>query len=163
MKNKAKQTRLTHGMSYTRIYHIWQGMKQRVKGQSEKEYYFDKGISMCKEWQDSFELFYAWASDNGYSDQLSIDRINVNGDYEPSNCRWVDMSTQNQNKTNTSRIELNGQSRTLTEWHNILGIPLSTMVNRRNKGLPAELILMPGRFNTKKPEYERYLHNEKIT
>jgi len=100
---------------------------------------------VCDEWKNDFQSFYVWAVENGYSDKLTIDRINVNGNYEPANCQWVDAKTQNRNKTNTSYITLNGHTKSIGEWHEELGIPISTIVNRKNKGLPAEMILKQGR------------------
>lgn len=81
----------THGMSNTRIYRIWQGMKQRCKSTRKKirAIYFDKGITVCDEWKDDFLSFYNWAMENGYFDNLVIDRENPNGNYEPSNCKWI--------------------------------------------------------------------------
>lgn len=89
-----------HGMKGTKIYRTWQGMKKRCFNPHEKSYkdYGGRGITVCDEWQNSFETFYEWAMDNGYADNLTIDRIDVNGNYEPSNCRWATMAEQNKNK-----------------------------------------------------------------
>ena len=146
-----RKTRTTHGKSYSRIYHIWQAMKQRVNGQHQKEVYFDRGIRICEEWL-VFENFYKWATENGYAMDLTIDRIDVNGNYEPSNCRWVDIKTQNRNKTTTNYITLNGVTKSMGEWHELLGIPFSTMVNRKNKGVPPELILTKGKLKSAKKD-----------
>lgn len=148
-----RKPRLTHGMSRTRIYHIWQGIKQRCYDERSTsfEHYGAKGITMCKEWE-TFEVFCEWAYNNGYNDKLTIDRKDVLGNYEPDNCRWVDVKTQNRNKETTCYITLNGETKSLGEWHELLGIPISTMVNRRNKGLPAELILQTEKFSTR-PNY----------
>jgi predicted XRE-type DNA-binding protein len=86
----------THGLSNTRLYKIFKGMKQRCFDKNFYGYslYGGSGITICKEWQDDFKNFYEWAVSNGYSDELSIDRINPKGDYEPSNCRWVTQHEQ---------------------------------------------------------------------
>lgn len=85
------------GASYTRLYKIWISMRKRCLN-PKHENYFKKGISVCQEWSSSFDNFYKWSMENGYSDNLTIDRINNNGNYEPNNCRWTDMTTQNRNK-----------------------------------------------------------------
>lgn len=84
----------THGMSRTRIYRIWQGMKGRCKENSKvsPELYSRKGITVCKEWETDFITFYEWAMANGYSDNLVIDRKNPCKGYEPTNCQWITKS-----------------------------------------------------------------------
>lgn len=89
-----------HGMTKTRIYRIWSGMKNRCLSPSQGgyKYYGGRGIKVCQEWIDSFLQFYDWAMKNGYNDELTIDRIDVNGDYKPNNCRWVPFSEQSANR-----------------------------------------------------------------
>lgn len=83
-----------------RLYRIWIGMRQRCYNQVSSAYkhYGARGICVCDEWKNSFEMFENWAVNNGYKETLSIDRIDVNGNYEPHNCRWVTMKVQNNNK-----------------------------------------------------------------
>ncbi len=102
-----------HGKRYTRLYTIWCSMKSRCND-SENEYYGGRGITYCDEWED-FEPFYRWAMANGYNDELSIDRIDSNGNYEPSNCRWVDSTTQSINRRvkSTSTTGITGVNETL--------------------------------------------------
>lgn len=140
---KHRKTRTTHGMSYSRLYRIWKGIKQRCNDPkcTGYQHYGGKGISICDEWKNSFEAFDEWATANGYTDDLTIDRIDPNGNYEPSNCRWADTKEQSRNKSTTAYLTLNGETKSMAEWHEILGIPFSTMVNRKRKGLPDELIL----------------------
>ena len=94
---------VTHGMKKTRLYRIYQGMKGRVTSPSNK--YWDKyggrGISLCDEWKKGFEPFRDWALANGYTDELTLDRIDNDGNYEPSNCRWVSYKVQENNRRNT--------------------------------------------------------------
>lgn len=89
-----------HGMRHTRLYRIWLNMKTRCHNPNYKESdrYMERGISICSEWDDDFTKFYEWSMNNGYADNLTIDRINNDGNYEPSNCRWVTRSVQNRNR-----------------------------------------------------------------
>ena len=91
-----KNTNLKHNMTHTRIYRIWISMRNRCYYKKNIAYknYGKRGIKVCKEWKDDFMNFYNWAINNGYKDDLTIDRIDVNGNYEPNNCRWVDMKQQ---------------------------------------------------------------------
>ncbi len=90
---------ITHGLRKHRLYSIWAGMKTRVLNANNHTYknYGGKGVFMCDEWLNNFQSFYDWAMDNGYDEKLSIDRINVNGNYEPSNCRWATHEVQTRN------------------------------------------------------------------
>lgn len=99
-----------HGMSGTRIYDIWRDMRHRCNcpGMRNYQYYGGRGISVCKEWNDSFEAFLAWAMENGYADNLTIDRKDVNGNYEPSNCRWSGKSVQSANRRSSGVTEYIG-------------------------------------------------------
>ena len=92
----------SHGMSKTRLYKEWIAMKDRCYRKSHEfyEYYGGKGIKICNEWKNSFENFRDWALQNGYEDDLTIDRIDNDKDYCPSNCRWVDLKFQANNRTN---------------------------------------------------------------
>lgn len=124
----------THKMSYTRLYKTWMGMRCRCSYTNDKAYnaYGGKGIKVCDEWQ-KFESFRQWALANGYADNLTIDRIDNNGNYEPNNCRWVDRKTQANNRTSNRIITYNNESHTLSEWAEILGIKYETLSARLNK------------------------------
>lgn len=122
----------THRMSGTRIWYIWQSMRFRCK--RHKNY---KNISVCKEWT-RFEPFYDWAINNGYSDDLTIDRIDNLGNYEPNNCRWADYKTQGNNKSTNVRIEYDGVTHTIAEWADITGIESATIAWRLHHGWPKE-------------------------
>ncbi len=91
-----------HDMSHSRIYKIWIGMRSRCNNPNSVPYprYGGKGIKVCEEWNSSangFENFYLWAMANGYSDDLTIDRVDPHGNYEPNNCRWADKYVQSVN------------------------------------------------------------------
>lgn len=135
-----------HGMKHTTIYHRWLDMKQRCYNPKNKRYgcYGGRGIKVCDDWLNDFQAFYDWAMANGYKDDLSIDRINVNGNYEPANCRWVTDDVQISNKVNTIRVTLNGVTKTLPEWEKETGIKQGTLLWRYHKGYPPEKILQKG-------------------
>ena len=130
MLKKAPQEKHTG----TRLYAIWQGMKQRTMQKNNPRYadYGGRGITVCPEWRDSYENFRDWALANGYSDELSIDRKDVNGNYEPSNCRWATDLEQGNNTRRNRILEYNGETHTLTEWAQIKGMKLSTLSARIN-------------------------------
>ena len=134
---------VTHGMTGTRLYRIWRNMKSRCFNKEIKAYkdYGGRGITVCEEWKNSFETFHDWSMANGYADNLTIDRIYVNGNYEPSNCRWVTRSEQSINKTDNHYITFNGETKTLAEWAKITGINRATINSRLQKGWTIEKTL----------------------
>ena len=103
-------------------------MKERCYNPNRNSYcwYGAKGICVCDEWDD-FENFYSWSMRNGYSDELTIDRIDSNGNYCPENCRWSTDREQANNRSTNRIIEYNGESHTLEEWSKITGIASSTI------------------------------------
>lgn len=121
-----------HGDSNSRLYTIWANMKSRCYYPSCERYavYGERGITVCDEWRDSYVNFKKWALANGYNDALTIDRIDVNGNYEPSNCRWATNLEQGNNKTDNLFIEYNGEVRTLSEWSRFLKINYNTLYDR---------------------------------
>ena len=120
-----------HGYTGTRLYRIHQGMKSRCKYPScqDYKYYGGKGITYCEEWEH-FENFLDWAIQNGYNDNLSLERIDVNKGYEPSNCCWVTGQEQRYNKTNSKKFTINGETKCLAEWCRIYDANYNT-VHRR--------------------------------
>lgn len=139
-----------HGHYDTRIYRIWFDMKRRCQNKNRPRYndYGGRGITVCPEWIDKkygFKNFYEWAINNGYSDKLSIDRINVNGNYEPGNCRWSDKYTQARNTRANKVIEYKGEKHSLAEWVDKLGLKYSRVKYRLNRGYSVEQS-----FNNKK-------------
>lgn len=118
-----------HGLHKSRIYSIWQGMKSRCYNKNKIEYknYGARKILVCKEWKENFINFYNWAINNGYKDNLTIDRINNNGNYEPSNCRWVTNKEQSYNRRTNHLICFEGKILTLTEWAKIYNIKPATL------------------------------------
>jgi len=132
ISEKKKGINKTHGMSNTRIYREWASMRRRCKNRNDKSAssYFGKGITVCSEWDSSFETFYEWAIANGYSDNLTIDRIDNSLGYMPSNCRWVTNDEQQKNKTNTVKIVYNGKEWCLRALCIHIGFPYKTAHGR---------------------------------
>ena len=116
----------THGGSKTRLYKIWQAMKDRCGNPNNTAYkdYGGRGITVCKAWLEDFAVFQEWALSNGYSDKLSIDRIDVNGGYSPKNCRWADAKTQreNQRPRTVEQYCIGGRSMSRKEWLSEYGV-----------------------------------------
>ena len=135
-KRCRKQTgKHRHKMSGTRIYQEWQGMKGRCYNPHNPNYYRwgGRGITICDEWRNSFEAFYEWAMANGYKDDLTIDRIDNDGNYCPDNCRWATQSEQSRNRSSNIRIKIGNSTRTLTEWCEIFGVNFSAIHARYQK------------------------------
>jgi len=134
---------IKHGLAHKeRLYNIWVGMRQRCRDKNSKDYpnYGGRGISVCSEWND-YLTFRKWALENGYQDNLSIDRINSDGNYKPSNCRWESYINQNNNKTDNVTIKYLGENKTLAEWAKIFNIPYKTVISRRFRGWDIKRIL----------------------
>lgn len=121
----------THGMTKTRIHKTWADMKGRCSNPNHSSFprYGGRGISVCDEWIESFEKFRDWAYENGYSEKLTIDRIDNNGNYEPSNCRWATMSMQNKNREYALH-EINGISKTFPQWCEFTGLKYAKVYQR---------------------------------
>lgn len=115
-----------------RLKTIWDNMRQRCSDKRNK-YYGGKGISVCREWADNFELFEQWALENGYNDNLTIDRIDSNCDYSPENCRWVSIKEQNNNTSRNRLICIDGEIKTLAQWCEKYNMPTYIVDNRVNK------------------------------
>lgn len=115
-----------------RLYIIWGSMKARCYQKTAKSYkdYGERGISVCEEWKNDFLSFYNWAISNGYSDKLTLDRIDNNSGYEPSNCRWVTHKIQENNRRCVPKYTYNGMTHTITEWSELLGINAKALRKR---------------------------------
>lgn len=115
-----------------RLYKIWDGMHRRCYDSTNKRYnrYGDRGIIICDEWVNDFNAFKEWAYANGYQDDLTIDRIDYNGNYEPSNCRWATIKEQCNNKEGNVWITYNNETHTISEWSDITGIPYKRLYYR---------------------------------
>ena len=124
-----------HGMAKTRLYAVWNHMKQRCCNPKNKCYetYGARGIKVCDEWSspnNGFVAFRDWAIKNGYRDDLTIERIDVNRGYSPDNCKWIPMIEQAFNKTTTLRLEIDGEIKTIRELSDEYGITQKCLRNR---------------------------------
>ena len=134
-----------HGYYGTRLYGIFQQMKQRCYDKHSTNYknYGGRGITICDEWKNNFENFYSWAVMHGYSDDLTIDRMDVNGNYEPSNCRWATKKEQARNKRTNKIVEINGEKHLVVEWAEITGLSIGCIYGRIRRGEKGEDIIRP--------------------
>lgn len=158
----------THGESTGRLYKIWAAMKVRCHLVTDPHYpdYGGRGIVVCDEWTNSYEAFRDWALANGYNDRLTIDRINVDGNYEPSNCRWSTIKEQSNNKRGNFYITYNGETKTSAQWSEITGISAATIRDRIRKfGYTVEeaLTLPVGCFRNGKKQRRKILSRVQLT
>lgn len=136
-----------HGLSrrnakLDRIYSIHSNMLQRCENPKNKSYknYGGRGIRVCDEWHDVF-AFYKWATESGYQPNLTIERIDNDGNYEPNNCRWATIKEQSNNRRNNHFLDFNGETHTISEWSEITDIPREVIDARIGRGWGAEKAL----------------------
>lgn len=139
------------GRSKSRLYRIWIYMRRRCTRPSISCYegYGGRGVYICEEWYNDFSVFQAWALANGYKDNLSIDRIDVNGGYTPENCRWADAKTQASNRRSNRKITFQGETLTLTQWAERFGMSRQGLSDRLSRGWPVERALTEPRHRKK--------------
>lgn len=135
----------SHKMSGTRLYHTWTQMKQRCHNKNNNSYerYGGRGIKVCKEWRESFDPFHVWAIENGYSDNMTIERIDNNADYSPDNCRWATNKEQSRNRRSNIKIAHQGRKVTLMELSEISGIDYKVIHGRYERGDRGESLIRP--------------------
>lgn len=141
----------------TRLYRIWGLMKNRCNNPNNPAYkdYGGRGITVCQEWHD-FVQFKQWALSHGYQDDLTIDRIDFNGNYCPENCRWITMAAQQGNTRANTFYTINGETHHINEWARIYGLKPPTIIQRINHGWSVEeAITTPVKRNTNHDFYER--------
>ena len=137
------RTKTKHGKSHTRLFRIWSGMKGRCNRPTDEAYkdYGGRGIKVCAEWskaETGFPNFYNWAINNGYAENLTIDRINPDGDYEPSNCRWTDRATQNRNRRFVKKYNIRGEILTRVEISKKYNLKCGTICAMERRGIDLE-------------------------
>lgn len=141
-KDVARNNFSTHKESKTRLYQIWNAMRERCNTPSASNYmnYGGRGITLCDEWND-YSTFREWALVNSYTDNLSIDRIDVNSGYSPNNCRWVDRIKQANNCRTNRYFTIDNITKTLAEWTREYNMPYSLVHKRLSKGMDIETAL----------------------
>lgn len=142
-RKRTSEVRSKHHLTNSKLHKIWTGIKQRCFNRNNKSYKFygERNIKMCKEWNDDFCKFMEWAINNGYKDGLSIERINVNGNYEPSNCKWIPRNEQYLNTRKVQIIEYNGEKNTINYFSNKYDIAHSTFRRYLKQGMKIEEII----------------------
>lgn len=146
------ESKIKHNFSKKPIYRVLNSIKQRCNNPKNHAYknYGARGIKVCDEWSEGFEKFYQWAINNGYKKGLSIDRVDVNGNYEPSNCRWATRKEQARNKRNNHLITYNSETYCLTDWAIKKNLSISTIFHRLKRGWSIEKTLNAPIKKTKK-------------
>ena len=143
----SNKNRSIHNLSKTRIYRIYQSMLQRCYNDKNPVYkhYGQRGIIVCDEWlgETGFENFYMWAINNGYSDNLTIDRIDVNGNYTLENCRWITHAEQQNNRRNNLYVEIDGVIKTAQQWEREYNLTRGTISRRLKRGVSGKELLKP--------------------
>ena len=132
-----------HGMSKTRLFNIWSHMKNRCNQPKCDSYkhYGGRGIKVCNDWCNDFNSFKEWALSNGYSDNLTLDRIDVNGNYEPSNCRWVPQKQQARNQRRTIYVETPDGIMTISEAAEKYNLEYACILYRYHQGMKGETLV----------------------
>ena len=126
--NKDRSNQITHGLSHTKLYHVYYSMLNRCYNPLDHNYcnYGGRGIKVSEEWKNNFLVFHEWAKHNGYKEHLTIERINVNGNYECSNCKWITQTEQTNNTRRTVLLSYNGETMNINQWAKRLGINKNT-------------------------------------
>ena len=150
------KTSKRYGDTNDKCYLTWRNMLKRCYSTEDKyKNYRELGITVCDEWNKDFRPFRDWALQHGYAENLTIDRINNNGNYSPENCRWVDYKVQANNRRSNHLITFNGETHSVTEWSNIYKIPAAVLYGRLRNSSFEEAISKPYKpCNFRKENYE---------
>lgn len=132
-----------HGLAHTRIYKIWSDMKARCSNPKDTHFreYGERGITVCNEWKNDFMSFYNWSMKNGYTDKLTLDRIDNNKSYSPNNCKYATRREQANNRRSNHFLTFNNETHSLSDWSRIMGIKYSTLLNRIRRNWSVERAL----------------------
>ena len=174
-KELLRESNITHGFSKDRLYSVWNGVRERCLNPKNPNYrnYGGRGIEICPEWLNDFEEFRIWSLSTGYDyeaprGECTLDRIDVNGNYEPSNCRWITIQEQNKNKRPSSewkkrdckRFCVDGVFKTSSEWCEIYGVSGQTVHYRmKTYGMSFEDALKMKKYSTKESSVELRLNS----
>lgn len=149
LAKEIKTKRFTkHGLAHSQLFKVWDGMKYRTNpnAKMKNRHYKENHITVCDEWRNDFQAFYDWAMESGYKEERlsngrnrwTIDRIDNTKGYSPDNCRWVDMKIQSNNRSSNIFITYNGETKTLAQWSEELGIKADTIASRMKRGYSFE-------------------------
>lgn len=143
-RDVAKENNTIHGMTDTRLHNIWRNMKSRCLSITDPDFpnYGGRGITICQDWINDFTIFMSWAIWAGYNDTLTLDRIDVNGNYEPDNCRWVTQKIQCNNTRVNIKIQIGNEIHTLKEWCELLNKNYGTVHSRIFRGWNPTLAIL---------------------
>ncbi len=138
-REESRKQLYKHGMHDSRLYAVWWAMQSRCgcEGDTNYRHYGGRGINVCAEWKE-FEPFAKWAMANGYADCLTIERRDVNGHYEPSNCWWIPFQGQSFTRRNAHHVTVNGVTMCLTHWAKALGVSHAAIIAAVKQGKSAE-------------------------
>jgi len=142
-KERVSKSHTTHGFSHEKLYKVWIGIKGRCYNPKDWSFknYGARGILIYKEWNENYMAFRNWSKINGYKEGLTIDRINNDGNYEPSNCRWIPKSIQSKNRRNRKILTFNGITKKVIDWACITNIPGRNINQRIRSGWSPERAL----------------------
>ena len=158
-RNGSKNPNYKDGRKKTRLYRIYHNMKTRCYNSKSAAYdrYGARGITVCDEWKDDFQAFYDWSMSHGYADNLTIDRIENDGNYEPGNCRWVTMKEQSNNRNRNHVVRIGDDVKTLQEWCDEYNITYQTVQDRLKRGwneIDAIMLPVQTKFKRKVVQYD---------
>ena len=150
----SKNPNFKHGLTKTPLFRTWSNAKSRCYDVNALPFrdYGGRGITVCEEWLHDFQAFYDWAISNGYQEGLTLDRIDNNKGYSPNNCRWVTVKEQSNNRRSNTHLVFRGETKTISQWADTMGIDKETIYARLKIGWCVEKALTtPKRsFKTKK-------------
>lgn len=140
-----------HGLSGHKLNKLWRNIKTRCYNPNSRayKYYGARGIAVCDEWKNDFKSFYEWCISHGYKDGLTIERINYDGNYEPSNCKFISFQEQQRNKHTTISITYNGETKCLAEWCRILNLNYDRTISRIHNGWSVEEAFTAQKYSLK--------------
>ena len=138
-----------HGLTHHPVYGRWNAMINRCENPNTLAYknYGERGIKVCDEWHDLKE-FIRWSEENGFNNKLTLERIDVNGNYEPSNCKWIPMKEQYYNKRTSVYHTYNGETKTTMQWTHELNIPLHKVSKYKKNNIPFVDLIREYKDNT---------------
>lgn len=143
-RERAGTSNRTHGQSKLRLYQIWREMIRRChnpKNERSYSFYGARGIIVCEEWRGNFDSFRDWSLANGYASNLTIDRKENDQPYCPDNCQWTTQKEQLRNRRNSHFVTWNGETKTISAWCELLGLPYNTVHDRLTRGWDVEKAL----------------------